>query len=138
MRKNGLGGTVSIICKRYGVSRKTYDKWNNRYKRKGIEGLSDTSRRPHKINYRKITSEIQETILDLRFTKRFGWSRIKFRLRKVIGISLSTRTIYKILKRHSLNILGCKAKTRTYKRFVMKHPLCYVTVCFRLTEFVHI
>ena len=49
-------------------------------------------------------------------------NRIKFRLRKVIGISLSTRTIYKILKRYRLNIFGCKAKTRTYKRFVMRHP----------------
>ena len=48
--------------------------------------------------------------------------RIKFRLRKVVGISLSTRTIYKILKRHGLNILKCKAKIRSYKRFAMKHP----------------
>ena len=47
---------------------------------------------------------------------------IKFRLKRIIGISLSTRTIYKILKRHCLNILMCKAKARTYKRFVMKHP----------------
>ena len=113
---------VSIICKRYGVSRKTYYKWNNRYKRKGIDGLSDNSRRPHNIKYKKITSEIQETILDLRLSKKFGCSnRIKFRLRKVVGISLSTRTIYKILKRHGLNI-KCKAKTRSYKRIVMKHP----------------
>ena len=120
--KEWTGDTVSIICKKYGVSRKTYYKWNKRYKQKGIEGLSDNSRRPHNIKYRKITSEIQETILDLRLTKRFGCSRIKFRLRKVIGISLSTRTIYQILKRYGLNILRCKAKTRTYKRFVMKHP----------------
>ena len=120
--KEWTGGTVSIICKRYGVSRKTYYKWNNRYKQKGIEGLSDNSRRPHKINYRKVTPEVEETILDLRLTKRFGCNRIKFRLKRIIGISLSTRTIYKILKRHCLNILMCKAKARTYKRFVMKHP----------------
>jgi IS30 family transposase len=94
----------------------------DRYKQKGIEGLSDNSRRSHKINYRKITSELEETILDLRLTKRFGCTRIKFRLRKVVGISLSTRTIYKILKRHCLNILRCKAKIRSYKRFAMKHP----------------
>ena len=93
-----------------------------RYKQKGIEGLSDNSRRPHNIKYKKITSEIQETILDLRLSRRFGCNRIKFRLRKIDGISLSTRTIYKILKRHCLNILRCKAKARTYKRFVMKHP----------------
>ena len=120
--KEWTGDTISNICKRYGVSRKTYYKWNKRYKQKGIEGLSDSSRRPHNIKDKKITSEIQETILDLRLTRRFGCSRIKFRLRKVIGISLSTRTIYKTLKRHCLNILKCKAKIRTYKRFVMKHP----------------
>lgn len=116
------GEAVSIICKRYGVSRKTYYKWNNRYKQKGIEGLSDISRRPHNIKYKKVTSEIQETVLDLRLTKRFGCNRIKFRLKRIIGLSLSTRTIYRILKRHGLNVLKCKAKIRTYKRFSMKYP----------------
>jgi transposase InsO family protein len=55
------GDTISNICKRYGTSRKTYYKWNNRYKQKGIEGLSDTSRRPCNINYKRITSEVEET-----------------------------------------------------------------------------
>ena len=120
--KERTGDTISNICSGYGVSRKTYYKWNNRYKQKGIEGLLDLSKRPHTIKYKKITPELEETILDLRLTKRFGCNRIKFRLRKVVGISLSTRTIYKILKRHYLNILRCKARTRTYKRFAMKHP----------------
>ena len=119
--KEWSGEAVSIICKRYGVSRKTYYKWNNRYKQKGIEGLSDISRRPHNIKYKKVTSEIQETILDLRLTKRFGCNRIKFRLKRIIGISLSTRTIYKRLKRHGLNVLKCQTKIRRYKRSVMKH-----------------
>jgi len=87
-----------------------------------MEGLSNLSKRPHNIIYNKITPELEETILDLRLTKRFGCSRIKFRLKRTIGLSSSTRTIYKILKRHSLNILRCKTKARRYKRFVMKHP----------------
>jgi transposase InsO family protein len=120
--KEWTGHTVSIICSRYGVSRKTYYKWKNRYKEKGLEGLSDLSKRPHNIKYRKITSELEETILDLRLNKRFGCSRIKFRLRKVGGTSLSTRTIYKILNRHCLNILKCQYTKRRYKRFAMKHP----------------
>ena len=111
--KEWTGDTISNICKRYGVSRKTYYKWNKRYEQNGMWGLLDNSRRPHNIKYKKITSEIQETILDLRLSKRFGCNRIKFRLRKIDGISLSTRTIYKILKRHSLNILTCKAKIRS-------------------------
>jgi putative transposase len=51
--KEWTGDTICNICKRYGVSRKTYYKWNNRYKQKGIEGLSDNSRRPHNIKYKK-------------------------------------------------------------------------------------
>ena len=121
-QKEWTGDPVSIICKRYGTSRKSYYKWKNRYKEKGIEGLLDNSRRPHNIKYMKVTSEIQETILDLRVTKRFGCNRIKFRLRRTIGLSLSTRTIYKILKRHGLNILKCQYRRRGYKRFAMKHP----------------
>lgn len=116
------GETVSFICQRYGVSRKTYYKWKNRYKQKGIDGLSDLSRRPHNIKYKKVTSQIQETILDLRLTKRFGCNRIKFRLKRIIGLSLNTRTIYKTLKRHGLNILKCQYKRRSYRRFAMKHP----------------
>jgi transposase len=119
--KEWTGYTVSIICSRYGVSRKTYYKWKKRYKEKGIEGLSDLSKRPHNINYSKITSEVEETILDLRLTKRFGCSRIKFRLKRISGLSLSTRTIYKVLKRHGLDIFKCQYRKRRYKRFVMKH-----------------
>jgi transposase InsO family protein len=120
--KEWTGEPVSIICKRYSISRKSYYKWKKRYKEKGIEGLLDASRRPHSIRYRKVTSEVEETILDLRLTKRFGCNRIKFRLKRTIGLSLSTRTIYKILERHSLNILKCQARIRKYKRFAMKHP----------------
>jgi len=120
--KEWTGESVSIICKRYGTSRKSYYKWKNRYKEKGIEGLSDLSKRPHNITYMKVTSEIQETILDLRLTKRFGCNRIKFRLKRIIGLSLSTRTVYKTLYRHGLNILKCQYRRRGYKRFAMKHP----------------
>ena len=51
--KEWTGDTISIICKRYGISRKTYYKWNKRYKQKGIE------------TFYQITQEglIQETIL---------------------------------------------------------------------------
>ena len=60
------GNTISSICKRYCVSRKTYYKWRNRYNHRGIDGLSDLSRRPYNIKYnKKVTSELEETILDL-------------------------------------------------------------------------
>ena len=94
-------------------------KWKNRYNREGVAGLYDQSRAPRTIKY-KVTQEIEETIIDLRL-KRFGCNRIRFRLKR-LGVSLSSRTIYKMLSRHGLNILKCKIKNRKYKRFAMKHP----------------
>ena len=121
-QKEWTGDTVSNICNRYDVSRKTYYKWKSRYERKGIEGLSDLSRRPHNIKHKKVTPEVEETMIDLRLTKRFGCNKIKFRLKRIIGLSLSTRTVYRTLKKHRLNILKCNANTRTYRRFAMRHP----------------
>ena len=93
------------------------------YREKGITGLSDLSKRPHNVKHEKITPEIEETILDLRLTKRFGCKRIKFRLKRTIGLSLSTRTIYRMLKRRDLNILKCQyRRRREYKCFEMKNP----------------
>jgi transposase len=51
-KKEWTGEPVSIICKKYGTSGKSYYKWKKRYKEKGIEGLLDNSRRPHNINMR--------------------------------------------------------------------------------------
>ena len=60
--------------------------------------------------------------MDLRITKRFGCNRIRFRLKRLKEISLRTKTIYKVLKRHGLNILSCKIRNRKWKRFAMKKP----------------
>jgi transposase len=111
---------VTDICNRYHTSRKSYYKWKNRYLENGIDGLRDKSRKPHNIQPGKVTNEIEQEILDLRVTKRFGCNRIRFRLRRLNDISFSTRTIYKILKRHGLNILRCKIRNRKWKRFAMK------------------
>jgi len=101
---------------RYTTSGRTYLKY-------GIEGLHDKSRKPHNIQPTKVTNEIEQEILNLRITKRSGCNRIKFRLKRLKEISLSTKTIYQILKRHGLNILTCKIKTRRkWKRFAMKKP----------------
>ena len=105
------------------ISRKSYYKWKNRYLENGIEGLKDRSRKPHNIQPGKVTKDLEREILDLRIKKRFGCNRIRFKLKRLKEISLSTKTIYKILKRHGLNILECKVRNkRKWKRFEMKKP----------------
>jgi transposase len=116
------GDTVTDICARYNTSTKTYYKWKNRYLKYGIDGLRDRSRKPHNIQPGKVTDEIEQEIINLRITKRFGCNRIRFRLKRLKEISLSTKTIYNVLKRHGLNILECKFRNRKYRRFAMKKP----------------
>lgn len=114
------GESITNICRKYGVSRRTYYKWKKRYIARGIEGLKDLSRRPHSITGEKVTPELEQIILGLRLDSRFGTARIKFRLKR-LGVSLSSRTVYKVLKRHGLNRLSCKIK-RKYRRFSKRRP----------------
>ena len=84
--------------------------------------MQDRSRKTHNIQPRKVTNEKEQEILDLRIKKRFGCNRIGFRLLRLREISLDTKTIYKILKRHGLNILKCRIRNKKYKSFAMKKP----------------
>lgn len=40
--------TLQVICRRFGISRKTAYKWLARFRRRGRAGLRDRSRRPHR------------------------------------------------------------------------------------------
>ena len=114
------GKSISDVCIAFGVSRETWYKWKRRYDAYGIDGLKNQSRKPHNIKYVKVTEELEKIILELRLNSRFGPRRINFRLMRKYGVSLGTKTIYNLLKRHKLNVLSVKLK-RKYKRFEMKH-----------------
>ena len=109
------GKAVSDVCIAFGVSRETWYKWKRRYDAYGIDGLKNQSRKPHNIKYVKVTEELEKIILELRLNSRFGPRRIKFRLKRKYEVSLGTKTIYNLLKRHKLNVLSVKLK-RKYKR----------------------
>ena len=115
------GKRVSEVCMEFGVSRETWYKWKKRYDIHGIAGLKDQSRKPHSVMKVKVTEELEKIILELRLNNKFGPRRIRFRLKRKFGVSLGTKTIYNLLKKHKLNVLSVKLK-RKYKRFEMKHP----------------
>ena len=115
------GKSISYVCIAFGISRETWYKWKRRYDVYGVDGLKNQSRKPHNIKNLKVTEELEKLVLELRLNNRFGPMRIRFRLKRKYGISLGTKTIYNLLKRHKLNVLAVKLK-RKYKRFEMKHP----------------
>jgi len=81
-------------------------------------------RKTSNIQPGKVTNkEIEQAILNLHITKRFGCNRIKFRLKWIKEISLSTKTIYNLLKRYALNILEWQVRNkRKWKNFVIEKP----------------
>ena len=115
------GKSISDVCIAFGISRETWYKWKRRYDVYGVDGLKNQSRKPHNIKNVKVTEELEKLVLELRLNNRFGPMRIRFRLKRKCGVSLGTKTIYNLLKRHKLNVLAVKLK-RKYKRFEMKHP----------------
>ena len=115
------GKSISDVCIAFGISRETWYKWKRRYDPYGVDGLKNQSRKPHNIKNVKVTEELKKLVLELRLNNRFGPMRIRFRLKRKYGVSLGTKTIYNLLKRHKLNVLAVKLK-RKYKRFEMKHP----------------
>lgn len=61
---------LSELCRQYGISRKTGDKWLRRYRAAGPVGLHDRSRRPHS-NPRAVEAAVIEEVLSVR--RRYGW-----------------------------------------------------------------
>jgi transposase len=57
--------TITELCDRYGVSRKTGYKWIDRYLRLGPAGLEERSRRPHRAP-NQTADEIVAAILEAR------------------------------------------------------------------------
>jgi len=114
-----VDANVSEVCDRYGLSRKTWYKWRKRYETEGIKGLENQSRKPHTINM-KATTILERLILQHR-SEKLGPRRIKHRLRRRYHVSLSTRTIYKVLKRNECNTLYLYHRV-VYSRFERSKP----------------
>ena len=95
--------SVSELCRRYGVSRKTGYKWLGRYRREGPAGLPDRSRRPHQSPGRT-PAGLEAALVTLR-QQHPAWGARKLR-RRVQTLSEARvpacSTVTAILHRHGL------------------------------------
>ena len=96
--------TITELCDRYGVSRKTGYKWIDRYLRLGPAGLEERSRRPHRAP-NQTADEIVAAILEAR-QRHPAWGGKKLRAllqRRHPRWTLPGRsTVCDILRRHGL------------------------------------
>lgn len=95
--------SLSELCRRFGISRKTGYKWVSRYRARGSDGLADLSRRP-KCHPRQMESWKEEAIVELR--KRhptWGARKIRWLLKNHGAESVpACSTITAVFHRHRL------------------------------------
>jgi transposase InsO family protein len=114
--------TMTELCERYGISRKTGYKWADRYGQEGVEGLKDRSRAPQSCPH-GTSAEVSDKLLDLRRThptwgprKLLAW----LSKREPETAWPAASTIGGILKRHGL-VEPRRKSRRTWP--LGRHPL---------------
>src|SRR5262249_8719556 len=99
------GEQMSLVCREFGISRKTGYKIFDRYKEHGLEALTDRSRRP--IRYaNQLPAQVEGLIVSLKRNKPH-WGARKIRELLVRRLSGDVRgpaksTIHAVLDRHGL------------------------------------
>lgn len=91
---------VHLVCRKFGISRKTFYKWLKRYRNSGGDptSLLDHPRRPHRCP-RATPESVVRRILEAKKETGFGQRRLKNYLAEKYNISVSEHTIWKLVKR---------------------------------------
>jgi transposase InsO family protein len=113
--------SMSVLCRRFGISRKSGYKWLARFKAGGTAALADESRRPH-ASPRRSDDELEKSVVELRQKHRaWGGRKIKKRLEDMGQADVcSPGTVTRILHRHGLIEPSAARSHRPFVRF--EHP----------------
>ena len=101
--------SVARTCRHFGLSRKTFYKWKQRYARHGDAGLIDRARAPH-VSPQATPREVVSKILYLRQHYHFGPGKIADYLRRFHQVSLAPSSVHRLLRKHGMNRLPSSQK----------------------------
>ena len=103
------GGNVARVCRRWGISRKSFYKWKQRRAAYGDAGLCDRPRTP-KRSPRATPGDVVSKILYLRQHYHFGPARIAAYLFRFHRLQIAGSSVHRILTRHRMNRLPANQK----------------------------
>ena len=116
---------VAQACRHFGLSRKSFYKWQARHRAHGEAGLLDRSRAPRR-SPRATPRDVISKILYLRERYHFGPGRIKAYLLRFHGLSIACSSVHRILIQHGLNRLPANQKRRpighAWRRYEKPQP----------------
>jgi transposase InsO family protein len=109
LRQAADEGNVARICRRFGISRKSFYKWKRRHTDHGDAGLCDRPRTPQR-SPRATPREVVSKILYLRQHYHFGAGRITAYLQRFHQIVIAVSSVHRILTRHGMRRLPANQK----------------------------
>jgi transposase InsO family protein len=105
----GVPRNVARTCRHFGISRKTFYKWKQRFDDHREAGLCDRPRLPHQFP-RATPSDVISKIVYLRQTYHFGPRRIRDYLNRFHQVTVATSTVHRILGKHGMQRLPANQK----------------------------
>jgi transposase InsO family protein len=108
----GVPRNVARTCRHFGISRKTFYKWKQRFDDHREAGLCDRPRLPHQFP-RATPSDVISKIVYLRQTYHFGPRRIRDYLNRFHQVTVATSTVHRILGKHGMQRLPANQKHRS-------------------------
>jgi transposase InsO family protein len=119
------GKTMSLsnLCRRYGISRKTGYKWLGRYRKQGTPGLGDHSRRPKRSPGLLAQTQEQSVVKLRQSNPRWGARKIRRLLKNQGEANVpACSTITAVFHRHGLIDLKSQAAKPNWQRFEREVP----------------
>jgi len=115
--------SMSVLCRRFGISRQTGYKWIRRFKQGSAAALADRSRRPHS-SPRRVERTLEAKVVKLRQEHRaWGGRKIKRRLADLGETNVcSAGTVTRILHRHDLIEPSASRSHRAFTSFEYPAP----------------
>jgi putative transposase len=98
------GEKMAVVCRQFGISRKTGYKFLRRYQDLGLRGLTDRSRRPYR-QANRLPFQVEKRIVALKQDHpSWGAPKIREKLRRLdLGVHLpAISTVHAVLDRHDL------------------------------------
>lgn len=116
--------SVSELCRRHGISRKTGYKWISRFNAEGLRGLSCRSRAPRNSPHRS-SKKLESSVIEVRREHPVWGGR---KIRRVLqnegfdGDLPAPSTVTNILRRHGLLGQGTRNGSPPLRRFERSEP----------------
>lgn len=120
-----VSGSVAATCRYYGITRQCFYIWRRRYEEKGLAGLREKSRAPHR-SPNATSSEVVGKIIYLRQSYHFGPHKIAMYLKRYHDVTISPSGVWRILNKLGMSRLPAsqryKRHAQRWKRYEKQQP----------------